>query len=703
MGTSAGQNKLYSFFKAVVTVIGFAVCFYLFLVCFTGTFRLITGIGFNRVLFLNPVLILLLAAAAVVAAGIYILRSEKFNGFFAGFDDELRFKRAATVLKAAVFIECVLLSVMVFGMRQRVDQYSIQYSAYGLSWNVTEVLTPPRHLGVYPNNAGIVLALYLLSFFTGHYNNAVIMLIFSFMVPFIYSDLAEIGGKFGMSRKSQLLVMICGLIFLPVQMKVTFIYGDIPGLFFAVRAMKYAVDIARKKSTAGNIAALTAFMALAYVFKNNFIIFAIAVSLYLAAEFLRQHRYRELYIPLAVIAAPVLLNSGVKLLVGAVLGGRVSSGASKYSWIAMGMQENAGTFNGYNDATYYETGFDVNAQSEMARNEISSRLNEFLSDPNQAVGFYIRKVMVQWSDPTYNAFEFSSRNVYLDDSASPLLWILSSPETARVAASFLKVFQILMLLGSSVTAVKTMRVKNGSPALLLITAFIGGYFFHLIWEAGPSYAVPFAVLLIPTGVAGMTALVKTLSSLRFKELTKAKITVSASGLVFFVAGTAMFLLAAAGIGTIRQFLADGREEYRTYFNETLERAREPVAEGKYYLKPAAEDFEGDGIEIELVRYAGKYRMKVNAEGVDEEIYLTNDRGSVKADWCSYDETQVFVILRNHDGTFSICQGMNGALAMEPEKGLRIGEFVDYTYDFDGPGYREFISMHPEMTWCLVPV
>ena len=399
----------------------------------------------------------------------------------------------------------------------------------------------------------------------------------------------------------------------------------------------------------------------------------------------------------------LLLNSGIKLAVGAVLGGTVSSGASKYSWIAMGMQENAGTFNGYNDATYYETGFDVNAQSELAKNEITVRLNEFLSEPNQAIGFYIRKVMVQWSDPTYNAFEFSGRNVYLYDNASPLLWFASSPKVIRVIASFLKVFQILMFTGCSVFSVKEMRRKTGTPALFLITTVIGGYFFHLIWEAGPSYAMPYAVCMIPVGVAGMTALIKKLSSVNTKELMKARIQVSASGLILFIAGTAVFLLAAAGIGTIRQFLSDGRSEYKTYFSETLPCSRDAVAEGKYYLKPAAEGFEGDGMEIELVRYAGKYRMKVNVEGVDEEIYLTNIQGKIRADWCAYDGTQVFVILKNRNGTYSICQGLSGALAMDPDSGISVGDFIDYSYSFDDPEYREFISEHPDMTWYLVPV
>ena len=166
MGSSVKQSRLYSFFKAVITVLCFAVSFYLFIVSFAGTFRVISDIGTNRVLFLNPVLILLIASVLVVTAGVYLVRSQKFNRSISKLDDERTYKCVMTALKTAVFIECLILSAVVFGMRQRVDQYSVQYSAYGLSWDVTEVLTPPRHLGVYPNNVGIVFAIYLLSFIT---------------------------------------------------------------------------------------------------------------------------------------------------------------------------------------------------------------------------------------------------------------------------------------------------------------------------------------------------------------------------------------------------------------------------------------------------------------------------------------------------------------------------------------------------------
>ncbi len=702
MGTQAKQSKLYSFYKAVITVLSFAVMFYLFTICFAGTYRVISGIGYKRILFLNSVIVLLAVFICVIVLGVYISRSAKAAVLFSKLEDERTFDKVMTGLKIATFIESIILVVAAFNMPQRSDQNSIQYSAFGLSWGISEILIAPSHLGVCPHNSGMVLLSYLLNLVVGNYNSAAVMLIFAVMVPFIYSDLAAIGAKFGLSRKMQVLVMVCGLLFLPLQAKAAYVYGDVPGLFFAVKAMKHASDIAEKKANVTNALATVSFIALACAFKTFYTIFVIAIALYLTVELLRQRRFKELLIPFAVVAAPLVLSSVIEFIVASIVGGTMSTGASKYAWIAMGMQEEAGCYNGYFGATFMEAGCDTAVQAEMAKKDIAETLQYFASNPNQALGFYIRKTMLQWTDPTYFEFELFTRNVYLDPYASQLTWFLSNPAVIRIVASFLKVFQLLMLIGGVVTSVMTMKRKAGTPSLLLLITFIGGFFFHQIWESSPNYAMPYMAILIPASVSGLRDFIRKLSSLKLKGMAKAKISVKPYGLAVFLAGTAVFLLAAAGIGTIRQILVDGRDEYKTYFKETLKLSRNPLEEGTYVLKPASDDYEGNGVQIEVTRLAGKYTLRVCYDDMDEYIYLTNKNGKMVVDWCFYDETQIFVILKNTDGTYSICQGDSKALAMDPESGMVFNDFIDYTFLFNDPKYLEYISSHPETKWDFVP-
>ena len=99
MNSSRSQGRLYLFYKAVITVIAFAACFYLLLVSFTGTYRLISDIGNVRVIFLNSVWFLLPALALVIALGIYVLKTRKALNIFARLENKDTYGRVMTILK----------------------------------------------------------------------------------------------------------------------------------------------------------------------------------------------------------------------------------------------------------------------------------------------------------------------------------------------------------------------------------------------------------------------------------------------------------------------------------------------------------------------------------------------------------------------------------------------------------------------------
>lgn len=703
MGKDA-PGKLYSFYKAVVTVIAFAACFYLFTVCFTATYRLINDIGTVRVLFLNPVLILLIAILAVFAAGICTLKSKNTMARLDKLDDEKTYARAMKIIKIVIFIESILMVISINGVNQNVDQLSIQQAAYSFSWGETEAFTPPGYLGICPQNTGMAVAVYLLSTIFGHYNNMVLMLINALMIPFIYSDLAHIGGKFGISRKGRILLMAAGALFLPLQAKAMILYGDVPGFFLAVRAMKHASEISTKKNTVKSTLIAVFFMAFACIFKKNFLIFAIAITIYLAAELLRQKRFKELYIPVAVMAASVLLYSVFMFIVGSFIGRAVPAGESMWSYVAMGMQEEGGMFNGYNASTFAQAGFDTAKQAEVVKGDIEASLKDFASDPNYAIGFYTRKILIQWSDPTHCGFEFPSRNVYLDGNASPLAWLLASPRVISVVSSCLKVYQVMMFLGAAVFAVSTGRKKNGSPALLLFITFVGGYIFHIIWEAAPFYTMSYMVLLIPVGTAGLISMMKKLSKTTLKQLRKAQFTID-SGIIYFITGTLVFLFAAAGLGTIKKQLVDGRKEYKDYYDITLDQSRNPITEGTYILKPAAEGLEDNvSVKVDLIKYAGRYRMRLSGQKSDgSNVYLTAKNGNVTVNWITNDEDQVFVILRNKNGTYTICRGSDKAFFIDGENTvIKLAGFTNYPFRFNTEDYDKYIAEKPGFTWKLVP-
>ena len=161
MEKSGNTSKLYSFYKAVVTVTGFAACFYLFIVCYIATYRHISDIGTIRVLFLNPLLILTAALVLIVWGGFLIYRSPKASKAFLKLENEETYKRAMSILKLIIFIESALFAVSAFGMSQRVDQLKVQEAAYAFSWGNKDINSAgiSRNLPEQSRNGGSALSL----------------------------------------------------------------------------------------------------------------------------------------------------------------------------------------------------------------------------------------------------------------------------------------------------------------------------------------------------------------------------------------------------------------------------------------------------------------------------------------------------------------------------------------------------------------
>lgn len=85
-------------------------------------------------------------------------------------------------------------------------------------------------------------------------------------------------------------------------------------------------------------------------------------------------------------------------------GNTLSSGVTAMSYLAMGMQEasrGCGWYNGFNIDTYDTAGMDTALANEISRLAIDERLAYFLEHPGYTADFYLHKHLSQWADGTY--------------------------------------------------------------------------------------------------------------------------------------------------------------------------------------------------------------------------------------------------------------------------------------------------------------
>ncbi len=81
----------------------------------------------------------------------------------------------------------------------------------------------------------------------------------------------------------------------------------------------------------------------------------------------------------------------------------------------------------------------------------------------------------------------------------------------RAARGFLDRLSFLFLSGSLIWCLLSWRDRASGASLVPALVFIGGFFFHLFWEAKCQYTIPYFVLLIPYAAAGYGRLTEWIS------------------------------------------------------------------------------------------------------------------------------------------------------------------------------------------------
>ena len=99
--------------------------------------------------------------------------------------------------------------------------------------------------------------------------------------------------------------------------------------------------------------------------------------------------------------------------------------------------------------------------------------------------FYTKKIASMWTENTYSAVRsnITEENDQIVKITEPLI-------------IFQKASLILMCVCSLIVLIQN-RKNLSTDVILLITIFIGGFAFHILWEAKSRYIIPYIITLIP--------------------------------------------------------------------------------------------------------------------------------------------------------------------------------------------------------------
>ena len=329
----------------------------------------------------------------------------------------------------------------------------------------------------------------------------------------------------GATRATGNLAVLLAFLIVPQFLLIMYIYGNIPGLCLMLLAALALFAWLRGKS--GAYAALAAaLMALAYLVRNNMIIACIAMAIICVLAFLRTGKKRMLASAVCMLLCPLLLVQSVQTSLEDRVGLEAGHTMPSSAWMAMGMQEDGnmpGWYNNYNDYVYYTNCYDTAAVSAQALDDIHERLYDFKKDPLMALSFYLRKIISTWCEPTFGSLVMCRIDIEAD-CATPLLRSLYSGGTA-----FTVLREAMHGLTTLIYALSALypwlRRRTGAPrsayALFAQVFFLGGFFFHILWETKSMYVLCYCVCLVPVAAQSAMMLGALLAARREKKAAPA--------------------------------------------------------------------------------------------------------------------------------------------------------------------------------------
>ena len=304
----------------------------------------------------------------------------------------------------------------------------------------------------------------------------------------------KIGNMISKNHKvNKVRLMVLFLTFLSLPMLSTFVYGDIPSLAFALLSVYYMmkfVDYNKLKY----FTLATIFSMIAYMFRMNSLIFVIATVIYLLFNLftkITSKTVKENIINALLIVIFIVVSIVPAQIVNDYYINKYNLDKSKeypnISYILMGMSESWRGNGWYNEDIGEPALKNPESSKEEYAEKIKDRLTYFSQNMGYTFRFYIMKLASMWSENTYSAVRLN----LLHESEDDYLNVIKEPLTF-----YQKALLILMCVCSIIVLIQN-RKNLSVNVIYLLLIFMGGFAFHIIWEAKSRYIIPYIVVLIP--------------------------------------------------------------------------------------------------------------------------------------------------------------------------------------------------------------
>ena len=348
----------------------------------------------------------------------------------------------------------------------------------------------------YPFQIGLVFFERLFLFFSDsiyvlYFINIIIMILINFFqvkITRLLFDASDVVVNY---------VILFSFMFLPLLFYITYVYGNWPGLLFAVIAVYYGLRYLKdSRKYKYSWIVMVVFIGLANLIKTNYIITAIALLIVFGLQGLKNLDYKKILIGLSIFVGIFLANASVKNYYEMRMDSSFSQGIPKVAWITMGMQDNtenpnyeAGWFNFYTEDLYADTHENTQKTEKIARKDLVKQVKYYFNHPAEGYSFLRDKLLTTWTNPSYDVFYSTPiREKYLKRyDKDPNLYGFMT---------MMNMLNLYIVVFAGLYIVFNFRKLN-RYAIYAILYLIGGFMFHFFWETKSQYIIQYMYMLMP--------------------------------------------------------------------------------------------------------------------------------------------------------------------------------------------------------------
>lgn len=309
-----------------------------------------------------------------------------------------------------------------------------------------------------------------------------------FIVIALYKIVKQLDKKY---KTNKILFFTLILTFISLPMLSTFIYGDIPSLALCLFSVYFMMKYTETQKVIYPICS-SLFTMIAYMMRMNSLIFIIATVIYLLLnifEHFTEKNYKNNIINIIVIILYIVISIIPSTLVKNYWLDKYNmpkdKGYPTISYILMAMEESPRGNGWYNESIAEPAQKNPEKAQKEYVDRIKNRLVYFSQNIGYTFDFYTMKIASMWTENTYSAVRsnLTQENDPLENFTVPLTF-------------YQKVLLMVTCLCCLINIIQN-RKNLSLDIIFLVTIFIGGFAFHILWEAKSRYIIPYVVILIP--------------------------------------------------------------------------------------------------------------------------------------------------------------------------------------------------------------